>query len=66
MDPPSKSSGSVGEPADPPDPPNLSSKVDDVVLLKMHSSKKMTISSASGLSYVNGHEPEVVFAVMVL
>lgn len=66
MEPPSKSSGSSGAPADPLDPVILPFKEDVVVLLRMHSSKEMTISSASGLSYGTGYEPKVVFAVMVL
>ena len=65
MEPPSKSSGSSGAPADPPDPVILPFKEDVVVLLRMHSSKETTNSSASGLSYDKGHEPEVVFAVIV-
>lgn len=65
MEPPSKSSGSSGAPADPPDPVILPFKEDVVVLLRMHSSKETKISSACGLSYDNGYEPEVVFAVMV-
>ena len=66
MDPPSKSFGSSGAPAVPPDPVILPFKVDDVVLLRMHSSKETMNSSASGLSYDIAYEPEVVFAVMVL
>ena len=66
MVPPSKSFGSSGAPEDPEVPMIRSSKVDFVVLLRMHSSKETRISSVSGHSYAKGSEPEVCFAVMII